>query len=162
VGDQVGIGGTPEQGDYFGASLAAGDFDDDGFDDQAIGASGEDIGTLENAGQVNVLYGSAGVGLTEVGYQVWHQNVAGIGGTAEDYDHFGESLTAGDFDDDGFDDLAIGAPYEDIDAITNGGGVNVLYGSAGVGLTEAGDQVWHQDVEGVGGTAETGDAFGKL
>ncbi|MEL7476799.1 MAG: hypothetical protein AAGJ55_11310, partial [Cyanobacteria bacterium J06555_12] len=35
----------------------------DGFDDLAIGVSGEDSGNISNSGAVNVLYGSAN-GLT--------------------------------------------------------------------------------------------------
>src|SRR5437870_3462126 len=34
-----------------------------------------------------------------------------------------------DFDGDGIPDLAIGAPFEDIGAIENGGAVDILYGS---------------------------------
>ena len=56
--------------------------------------------------------------------------------------------TGCDYNGDGFDDLAIGVPDEDIGAISNAGAVNVLYGSAS-GLTAAGDQLWHQDSSGV-------------
>jgi hypothetical protein len=48
--------------------------------------------------------------------------VAGIGETG---DSFGHALAAGDFDDDGFIDLAIGVPGEDT-AINGVGAVNVL------------------------------------
>jgi FG-GAP repeat len=44
----------------------AGDFNNDGFADLAVGTTGEDVGTVSGAGAVNVLYGSAG-GLTGVG-----------------------------------------------------------------------------------------------
>ena len=37
---------------------------------------------------------------------------------------------AADFNNDGFDDLAIGIPAEDIGAITGAGAVNLLLGSA--------------------------------
>ena len=37
--------------------------------------------------------------------------------------------SAGDLNDDGYDDLAIGVPYEDVGAIVDAGGVNVVYGS---------------------------------
>src|SRR5262245_1549234 len=50
-----------------------------------------------------------------------------------------------DFNGDGYGDLAIGVPYEDVpieagDAFS-AGAVNVLYGSAN-GLTGAGNQIW--------------------
>jgi hypothetical protein len=35
-----------------------------------------------------------------------------------------------DFDDDGFADLAIGIPFEDVGGIAEAGAVNVLYGTA--------------------------------
>jgi hypothetical protein len=69
----------------------------------------------------------------------------------------------GDFNGDGFDDLAIGAPYEDV--VTDGsdnldaGAVTVIYGSA-AGLTAAGSQVWTQGTAGVGDVVEPGDTFG--
>ena len=68
-------------------------------------------------------------------------------------------MTGGDFDGDGFDDLAIGVPGEDIGAIEDAGSVNVLYGS-GAWLTATGDQLWHQAKVGVQGGAEAGDQLG--
>src|SRR5262249_34892350 len=51
-----------------------------------------------------------------------------------------------DFNGDGYGDLAIGAPYEDVATQTSdgveAGAVNVLYGSAN-GLTGQGNQLWH-------------------
>jgi hypothetical protein len=43
----------------------------------------------------------------------------------------------GDFNKDGFADLAIGAPYEDQNGVGGVGGVNIIYGSA-AGLTSSG------------------------
>ena len=65
-----------------------------------------------------------------------------------------------DFNGDGFDDLAIGAPAEDVGATTDAGAVNVQYGSA-TGLPGPGGQLFTQDSPGVGGTAESGDGFGS-
>ena len=39
-------------------TLAAGDFNNDGRDDLAIGSPGEDIGNLADAGAVSVIYGT--------------------------------------------------------------------------------------------------------
>ncbi len=107
---------------------------------------------------MNVLYG-LGSGLTATGDQLWHQNVPGVLGGAEAGDVFGDSLACGDFDGDGFDDLAVGAPGEDIGGIKDAGAVNVFYGSASR-LTADGDQLWHQGLVQVSGKAEAGDAFG--
>ena len=48
------------------------DFNGDGYSDLAVGVPGQDLGDLRNAGQVNVIYGSA-TGLTAARDQVWTQ-----------------------------------------------------------------------------------------
>jgi hypothetical protein len=153
-----GVVGVAEEGDAFGRALAAGDFNHDGVADLAIGAPGEEIGGVVGSGAINVLYGSAGK-LTGVGSQLFTQDSPGVGGTAEDGDNFGVMLAAGDFNNDGPDDLAVGAPFEDVGSIIEGGAVNVLYGSA-ARLTGVGSQLFTQDSPGVVGVAEGGDFFG--
>ena len=149
--------GGDEAGDRFGSSLAAGDFDGDGYDDLAIGAPYEDwIGT--DAGKVNTLYGSA-TGLTSTGSQFWTQDDL-IVSNSEAFDRFGTTLAVGDFNNDGYDDLAVGSPNEDIDSITDAGAVNIIYGSV-FGLTTTGNQFWSQDSFGVNDIAEEYDNFGS-
>src|SRR3954451_4022032 len=65
-----------------------------------------------------------------------------------------------DFNNDGFADVALGVPGENVGAIADAGAVNVLYGTAG-GLSAAGNQFWHQNVGGVADLAEAGDRFGS-
>ena len=145
----------------FGTALAAGDFNNDGFDDLAIGIPGEDVAqsggaAAQDGGAVILLKGSNS-GLVSSGSQFWHQgNLAGV---HEDGDAFGSTLAAGDFDDDGFDDLAVGVPGEDVGELASAGAVNVIYGS-GTMLISSGSQVWHLDSAGVPGVAAKGDAFG--
>lgn len=163
-----GIPGKLEAGDYFGASLAAGDFDGDGYDDLAVG-SYEGIGNKNGAGAVNALYGSQD-GLIYEESQIWHQNTPGIKGVAQAGDGFAsynpqsetatDLLGVGDFNGDGYDDLAVGVPGEDVGSITNAGAVNVIYGSKD-GLTATGNQIWHQNSTGIEDTAENADLFGK-
>lgn len=142
--------GSWETNDRSGAALATGDFNGDGFADLAIGTPGED-----NAeGAVNVLYGSQGVGLTLNGVAGFNQSDL-AGGGADNNDSFGLSLATGDFNNDGFDDLAVGSPGES----SNGGLVHVIYGSA-AGLTTNGNQRWRQDADGIPGDRENGDFFG--
>ena len=134
------------------------DFDNDGFDDLVLGVRGESIGAIAHAGAANVLRGSA-AGLTATGNQIWHQDSAGILDVAESGDAFGSALAVGDFDADGFDDLAIGATGEDIGSIADAGVTQVLFGSE-TGLVTTGNELWHQDIAGVFGLAAASDLFG--
>jgi hypothetical protein len=93
--------------------------------------------------------------LTADGDDRWHQNIAGIGGTREPGDSYGSAVTTGDFDGDGFDDLAVGIPGDR----NTGGAVGVLFGSDD-GLVAAGDQWIHQNQAGVLGQVKRGNAFG--
>jgi FG-GAP repeat len=151
-----GVPNSAERNDFFGGTLAAGDFDHDGFADLAVGAPGESS-TMVAVGAVNVLYGDA-AGLTEAGGQFFYQNTPGVPGSAFYTEQFGHALTAGDFNTDGFADLAIGV-RDDSDEASRAGAVNVLYGSA-AGLTVAGSQFLSQNSPGVPNTAEVNDEFG--
>jgi len=167
-----GVKGAVEAGDFFGSALASGDFDDDGFADLAIGIPRENIGRGSkrrvNAGTVQVLYGSPS-GLTAARDQVWHQDSKGVPGVNEAHDNFGSALAAGDFDGDGFADLAIGSPRENTKAGHNTGRVVVLRGSA-EGLRAGGVQSWNEGSAGIaseplgdedfGGMLEAGDVTG--
>jgi hypothetical protein len=140
-----GIPGAEEPGDRCGAALAAGDFNGDGTDDLAVGCFGEDLGSIDGAGEVTILYGAAGSGLTATGSQVFHQATASLPHTpdlAEAGDLCGAALAAGDFDGDGVADLAIGCANEDIGTVSNAGVVFILYGTGGSGLTATGSQVF--------------------
>ena len=156
---QNALEGEHESGDHFGNAFASGDFNDDGFDDLAVGVPGEDLGTESSAGAVNVIYGSSTL-LTSTGNQVWHQDSPSVVGEAEEGDAFGAALAAADVDGEGSDDLAVGVPGEDVEHAPNAGAVNVLFGG-GKGLIGAGSQIWHQDSPSIEGLAEAGDVFGS-
>ncbi|MEP9411076.1 MAG: FG-GAP repeat protein [Candidatus Brocadia sp.] len=151
-----------EAEDCFGWALSTGDFNGDGYDDLAIGVPLEDITigtvTITNAGAVNVLYGSSrGLQATSPDDQFWHQSRADVQNVSETEDRFGWVLSTGDFNGDGYDDLAIGIPFED-----GAGAVQVLYGSSrGLQATTPDDQFWHQDSPGVKETKEIQDNFGR-
>jgi hypothetical protein len=153
----TGIIGTPEKGDTFGSALTVSDFNGDTFADLVVGVPREDQAGSDS-GIAIVIYGSAS-GLSAAGNQLWGQDRPGIGGSSETNDLFGYALTAADFDHDGFDDLAVGVPFEDIVARANAGAVNVIYGSA-TRLRSAGNQLWSQDSPGIANTAEARDEFG--
>ncbi len=146
-----------------GVAAAAGsaampfDFNGDGYADLAVGVPGEDLRGIEDVGTVQVMYGSA-AGMTRRD-QVWHQGRWGVKGALERGDRFGTVVASGDFNCDGYADLAVGIPNESIRGRAQVGAVQVLYGSPR-GLT-AKDQIWHQGKRGVPGRNEAGDMFGS-
>src|SRR5215217_6978158 len=138
------------------------DFDGNGFTDLAVAAQGESIGAsnaVADAGVVHVIYGTA-AGLNTARAQTWSQDSTGVPDEAEAGDEFGWALASGDFNADGFTDLAIGTPFEDLGPDqADAGTVTVLYGSR-QGLTARGSRLWTQDSAGIAGHAEAEDRFG--
>lgn len=156
--DSAGTADEAEPDDQFGFAFACGDFNGDGNDDLAIGVPGQTIGGHDGAGAVHVIMGSES-GLTADTDAVWHQDRGGVRSTANNGEAFGSSVTVGDFDGDGYGDLAIGVPRENVAGTTNAGAVNVLYGSAD-GLSAASDDFWHQNKSGVNDQVHRNDRFG--
>ena len=128
-----GIRGTSELGDSFGEHLTAGNFDNSHQADLAVSATSEDVGPIQNAGLVNILY-SNDSGLDTDGNQIWSQDSTGIEERAEQDDLFGWQLASGDFSGDAADELAIAVKEEQ--EYPRVGVVHVLRGSP-AGLTSA-------------------------
>ncbi|MEW6270301.1 MAG: hypothetical protein AB1689_13500 [Thermodesulfobacteriota bacterium] len=111
------------------------DFDGNGREDLVVGSPFEDVNGSRDAGAVSVFYGKAG-GLPAEPSLQWHQDTPGVGGApgiagvAETDDTFATTVAVGDFNRDGFDDLAVGVPQEALPAGDEVGAVNVVYGSA--------------------------------
>jgi hypothetical protein len=99
-------------------------FDNDPFDDLAIGAPGEDIGAVADAGTVTTVYGgdSQAPGM-------FRQGAGGVAGAAERGDRFGAALAIGRFNDDPYSDVAVGVPGEDVGGAADAGAVSILLGS---------------------------------
>jgi hypothetical protein len=126
------------------------DFNGDGLADLAIAAAQETVAGLRSAGAVHVLNGSLD-GLTSTGSKRFTENTPSVPGSAASGDLFGGDLATGDFDDDGFSDLAVGVPGQD-GSFFDAGAVVVLYGSD-TGLSGVGSQRFGEaDVGGVSGS----------
>jgi hypothetical protein len=148
----------------FASTMIAGDFDGDGALDLAIGMPtasypAED-GVVSRAGGVALLYGD-GEAFVRRDEETWRENLTGFRDELERGDEFGTGLVAGDFNDDGRADLAIGTPFEtDLD-LERRGVMHFLYGTE-TGLSVSWRQTVHHDLEYYGaemGESAAGDLF---
>ncbi|MEV0639162.1 hypothetical protein AB0I77_30350 [Streptomyces sp. NPDC050619] len=142
-----------------------GDINGDGYGDLVTGVSTDDsmsggpAGWARLGGEIDVLYGSAQGITADQKPKVFQQDTAGVPGTAEGGDMFGQSLSIGDLNGDGYADVLVGSPGEAIGTRASAGNVVLLRGSA-AGLTTTKAAGYNQDTTGVPGAAETGDQFG--
>ena len=115
------------------SSAALGDINHDGIDDFVVGASGADVTGIES-GSCYVIFGKVDIGSSGTvdlstldgsnGFSI-HGKFAG--------DEFGRALSsAGDFNNDGIKDIAIGALYADTNG-DNSGASYVIYGTSTIG-----------------------------
>ena len=103
------IWGQP--GDIAGEHVTVADLDGNGCDDLVIGApSGDGEGdAVESSGEAYILLGGPRAEFVQSGTRGLglHQDAVIYG--AQVFDHFGWAIESGDFDADGYDDLAISA-----------------------------------------------------
>jgi hypothetical protein len=149
--------------EHFGEALATGDFGNDGYADLAIGmpsgcewydtASGEaaEGSTYIRGGAVVVAHGTETGLLPFLGYRI-SQDSGAIVDSVEEGDQFGRAVAAGDFNFDGFDDLAIGVAAEG-----NNGAVQIVMGAPG-GLYFPANVLWEPGA--LGELPEAGDRLG--
>ncbi len=97
--------------DNFGTSVSgAGDVNGDGFDDIIVGAPRETKGT--SFGKAYVLFGKATAFSSSISASTLTGTVGFISTSDTQFDRFGGSVAGvGDINGDGFDDVAIGAPF---------------------------------------------------
>ncbi|WP_306189694.1 FG-GAP and VCBS repeat-containing protein [Streptomyces sp. MK5] len=88
-----------------------------------------------------------------------NQASPGVVGAAEYGDRFGARVSVGDVNHDGYPDLAVASPGEDVDGRVDAGAVHILRGSAS-GLTGSGSQYFDRSSTGVPGELEAYGSFG--
>ncbi|MFE6361661.1 FG-GAP-like repeat-containing protein [Streptomyces sp. NPDC057806] len=97
--NSTGVPGTAESDDRFGASLATGDLNKDGYADLVVGSEFESIGTRKGVGSATVIWGGS-AGLT--GGSALPQPPAEELG---EWGGYSRGLATGDFDGDGDTDV---------------------------------------------------------
>ncbi|MEJ8670362.1 FG-GAP and VCBS repeat-containing protein [Streptomyces sp. NBC_01614] len=107
----------------------SGDFNGDGYRDVAIAAPIAKVAGKTGAGYVAVVYGTAS-GPNTGKRQIISQDTAGIPGVPESGDYFGDRLTTGDLDGDGYTDIVVGVHGERIGSTDDSGVLTVLWGGA--------------------------------
>ncbi|MCX4990300.1 MULTISPECIES: FG-GAP-like repeat-containing protein [unclassified Streptomyces] len=164
-GTSTGLSKTFQSSGYYTVGGIVADVNKDGYGDFIARQVDHVSETREyQAGDIRVVYGSAS-GFSTRTVKI-NQDSAGVPGVGEagngdtDYgDQFGYSLAAGDVTGDGYPDIAVGVPGEDIGSVREAGAVVLLKGGA-AGLTGTGAQAFNQSTSGVPGASEKGDNFG--
>ncbi len=125
-----------DERDFAGSSVsAAGDINDDGVHDLIIGARSADPNGNFDAGESYVVFGGSGVGSAgslELSL-LDGSNGFVLNGINEDDDSGRSVSSAGDINDDGVDDLIIGARDADPNGNSRAGESYVVFGGSGVG-----------------------------
>lgn len=135
------------------------DFNGDSHADLAVGAPHGTVGGMAKAGYVSVVYGSQG-GVDPARHAVISQNTAGVPGAAETGDTFGTTVVPADFNHDGYTDLAVGAPGEDVGSAVDAGLITILWGSPDGLVTATAVDTGATPNQGIGGRLAAGDFDG--
>ncbi|GGX13509.1 FG-GAP-like repeat-containing protein [Streptomyces lomondensis] len=141
-----------------------GDINRDGYGDLVLGDPTDPYDLKpggHKGGQITVWYGGPNGPDPAQQPGVVHQDTAGVPGAGEADDRFGSAVSTGDINGDGYADVVVSAPGEDVGTARDAGSVTVLFGSAAGLKTSSGVKSYTQDTAGVPGSAESGDSFGS-
>jgi hypothetical protein len=148
-----------------GVVTGIGDINGDGYGDIVSGqywnaktADGVTFPGGVDGGKVWVTYGTAAGAGSTIGIT---QNTGAVPGTSEKNDEFGWEIDLGDVNGDGYQDLVIGSPGENMGTVVDAGMVTVLYGSQTGLNTASAAQSFAQSTAGVPGADEKSDLFGS-
>ncbi|WP_424568088.1 FG-GAP and VCBS repeat-containing protein [Streptomyces sp. CH-036] len=145
------------------ASVTVGSVNGDAYPDlvftrQPTGLD-SDVDFPSKGGAVAVALGGPKGQNTSVKPKWITQDTAGVPGADEKGDAMGASAAVGDLDGDGYAEVVVGLPGEDVGTAKDAGGVLVFKGRAS-GITGADTKVIGQSTADVPGVDEQGDAFG--
>lgn len=166
-GSKNGLAKTSTPTKKFTTNGVIADVNKDGYGD-LVAREVDEVSEVQeyDAGAVRVVYGSAS-GFSTRTAKI-DQDTAGVPGASEAAeingpergDQFGKSLSAGDVTGDGYQDIVVGVPGENLGNVQDTGAVVLLKGGAN-GLTGTGAQAFNQDTAAVPGVSEKGDNFGE-
>ena len=105
----------------YGYSCLVMDYNGDGFDDLLVGSPYRDVGPNADRGAVFIYQGSNNSALPSIASATLNAPplLASV--------NFGWSMTKGDFDNNGYDDLAVGSPLFDSAGVTDSGAVWIFW-----------------------------------
>ena len=151
--------GENKPNDKFGSRTTYGDFNGDGLDDLVITAPKKDVHGIEDAGMIWVLEGiQEGMGVLNIA-TAFDLSMFSENNFVSPDAHWGEMVTAGDFNGDKFYDIPISAPNSAIGGKEEVGLIVILYGSEN-GLDSENFQVINQSTQGIPDADEIGDHWG--
>ena len=115
--------------DRLGRSVASGDINDDDTADMIVGAYRATVQGATETGKVHVIFGGSSISATiELSNTNTPANLTLLGDAQGDW--LGRSVSSGDVNSDGTDDLILGAQHADPGGVLSAGRTYVVFGSS--------------------------------
>jgi hypothetical protein len=125
--------------DGLGVSVSgAGDFNGDGIDDIIVGAPSANSKSITNVGEGYVIFGRSGGFDASLDLEILEDTEGIVFQGSEYQDHLGRSVSSiGDFNDDGVDDIIIGATRSNSFSFGGAGEAYVVFGRSDIELGDS-------------------------